>query len=263
MQEKEIWKTIDGFNGDYQISNFGNLIMFYHGKWQPKASHVTRAGYFQTTLQRNGIKRRCGIHQLVAEYFVGGWFEGAEVNHKDLNKLNNRWDNLEWVTRSQNQQHQIKARNRQKKKKFCKICGKEISKSSTFCPDCYSQKQREEKWPKYEELFECLKTMNYTRIGKKFNKSDNAIRKICKAYNLPYNTKDLKQFRKDNNCYIPTQKELQKPKEERYVHYEIDGIKNTAYGWSLHLGLEEKRIGRFAKKHTYEETIEYIKSFIK
>lgn len=43
----------------------------------------------------------------------------------------------------------------------------------------------------------------------------------------------------------------------------IDGIKNTAYGWSLHLGLEEKRIGRFAKKHTYEETIEYIKSFIK
>lgn len=105
--------------------------------------------------------------------------------------------------------------------------------------------------------------MNYTRIGKKFNKSDNAIRKICKAYNLPYNTKDLKQFRKDNNCYVPTQKELQKPKEERYIHYEIDGIKNTAYGWSLYLGLEEKRIGRFAKKHTYEETIEYIKSFIK
>lgn len=263
MQEQEIWETVEGFNGDYKISNFGNLMAFRYGVWRPKASHITNAGYLQTTLQRNNIKRRCGIHQLVAEAFVEGWFEGAEVNHKDLNKLNNRWDNLEWVTRSQNQQHQIKAHNRQKKKRFCKICGKEISKSSTFCSDCYSQKQREEKWPKYEELFECLKTMNYTKIGKKFNKSDNAIRKICKAYNLPYNTKDLKQFRKDNNCYIPTQKELQKPKEERYVHYEIDGIKNTAYGWSLHLGLEEKRIGRFAKKYTYEETIEYIKSFIK
>lgn len=50
MQEQEVWKIIDGFNGDYQISNFGNLIMFYHGYWQPKASYITKAGYMQTTL---------------------------------------------------------------------------------------------------------------------------------------------------------------------------------------------------------------------
>lgn len=126
MQEQEIWKTVEGFNGDYKISNFGNLMAFRYGIWRPKASHINNAGYLQTTLQRNNIKRRCGIHQLVAEAFVEGWFEGAEVNHKDLNKLNNRWDNLEWVTRSQNQQHQIKAYNRQKRKNFVKFVEKKF-----------------------------------------------------------------------------------------------------------------------------------------
>ncbi len=261
MQEKEIWKTIDGFNGDYQISNFGNLIMFYHRRWQPKASHVTRAGYFQTTLQRNGIKRRCGIHQLVAEYFVDGWFEGAEVNHKDLNKLNNKWDNLEWVTRSENQIHQYEKYHPDYSKTFCKRCGKEIGYKSTYCNKCRGITSRKN-WPSYEELKKYLKTMNYTEIGRKIGKSDKAVRKMCIAYNLPYRSKDLKQFRIDNNCYIPTKSELRKTKEERYVHYEINGEKRTAQGWCSYLDLERKRIGRYANKHSYEETIKYIKSFM-
>lgn len=197
MQEKEIWKTINGFNGDYQISNFGNLIMFYHGKWQPKASHITKAGYLQTTLQRNGIKRRCGIHQLVAEYFVDGWFEGAEVNHKDLNKLNNRWDNLEWVTRSENQIHQYKKYHPNYSKTFCARCGKEITYKSKYCNKCRGIINRKN-WPTYQQLFEDLKTMNYTELGRKYNKSDKGITKICKVYLLPSNAKELKEFRKKN-----------------------------------------------------------------
>ena len=35
---------------------------------------------------KNGRKERVGVHILVAQEFVDGWFEGAEVNHKDLNK---------------------------------------------------------------------------------------------------------------------------------------------------------------------------------
>lgn len=194
--EQEIWKTIDGFNGDYQISNFGNLIMFYHGKWQLKANYMTKAGYLQVTLQRNGVKKKYSIHQLVAKYFVDGWFEGAEVNHKDLNKLNNKWDNLEWVTHSENQKHQYQKYHSDYKKSVCKTCGKEITNGHTFCPKCYGKEIRN--WPSYEELFQDLKTMNYVQIGKKYNKSDNAIRKICKAYKLPTKVKELKQFRKNN-----------------------------------------------------------------
>ena len=70
--------------------------------------------------------------------------------------------------------------------------------------------------------------MNYTEIGRKIGKSDKAVRKMCIAYNLPYRSKDLKQFRIDNDCYIPTKSELRKTKEERYVHYEINGEKKNS-----------------------------------
>lgn len=127
---------------------------------------------------------------MVAEAFVDGWFEGAEVNHKDLNKLNNKWDNLEWVTHSENQKHQYKAYHPNYKKSTCLICKKEITNGHKFCNKCRGEQKRN--WPTYEELFEDLKIMNYTQIGKKYGKSDNGIRKICKAYGLPSNSKELK-----------------------------------------------------------------------
>lgn len=261
MQEKEIWKDIPGYEGKYQISNFGNVLTFYRGVWRKKATFITDAGYVYISLEYKGKKRKCGVHVLVAESFVDGWFEGAEVNHKDLNKLNNKWDNLEWVTHSDNLIHQYKIYHPDYSKTFCKRCGKEIGYRSTYCNKCRGITSREN-WPSYEELKEYLKTMNYTEIGRKIGKSDKAVRKMCIAYKLPYRSKDLKQFRIDNNCYVPTKSELRKTKEERYVYYEINGEKRTAQGWSLYLGLERKRIGRYANKHSYEETIEYIKSFM-
>lgn len=262
MSEKEIWKTVNGFNGDYQISNLGNLIMFYHGEWQPKASYVTKAGYLHTTLQRDGIKRRCGIHQLVAECFVDGWFEGAEVNHKDLNKLNNRWDNLEWVTRNENQIHQYLIYHPEYKPPMCPKCGNLMSSNrSKLCKDC-RRKEKRKNWPSKEELIELLKHYNFTETGRKLGCTDNAVKKICRAYNLPDKTNLLKQFRKDGGCYIPTKTELKRSLKERYVYYEVNGISETATGWSRILGLEHKRIKRYANKHTYEETIQYIKSFM-
>lgn len=42
------------------------------------------------------------IHKLVADLFVPGKFDGAELNHKDEDKRNNSADNLEWVTHSEN-----------------------------------------------------------------------------------------------------------------------------------------------------------------
>lgn len=45
---------------------------------------------------------RKGVHQLVAQAFVPGWFDGAVVNHKDANKLNNYYTNLEWITQKEN-----------------------------------------------------------------------------------------------------------------------------------------------------------------
>lgn len=54
------------------------------------------------------IKKRFFIHRLVAIYFVDGYSSELVVNHKDGDKTNNRFENLEWVTRSQNDLHAYK-----------------------------------------------------------------------------------------------------------------------------------------------------------
>lgn len=51
------------------------------------------------------------VHILVAHQFVDGWFEGAEVNHKDFNRANPNADNLEWVTHADNVKYSHKAGN--------------------------------------------------------------------------------------------------------------------------------------------------------
>lgn len=48
------------------------------------------------------------IHLYVAHAWVDGYFEGAEVNHKDFNKMNNHADNLEWITHSENVKYSVK-----------------------------------------------------------------------------------------------------------------------------------------------------------
>lgn len=260
-KENEIWKDIPGYEGKYKISNFGNILTFFKRKWIRKATFITDIGYVYVSLEYKNKKRKCGVHRLVAELFVDGFFDGAEVNHKDLNKTNNRWDNLEWVTHSENLKHQYKMYHPDCHIINCKRCGKEITRKAIYCRTCRGIVSRKN-WPSYDELLEDLKTMNFKDIGKKYDKSDNGIRRVCKSYNLPFNSKELRKFRIENNCYNPSKSESRKTKEERYTHYEIDGEKRTAQGWSLYLGLESKRIGRYANKHTHEETIEYIKSFM-
>lgn len=97
---EEIWKNITETNEKYSISNMGRVKNNKTGKL--KCLDKNRVGYLRVTLEG---RQRKFVHRLVAEYFVDGYFENAVVNHKDLDKLNNRFDNLEWVTRSENSKH--------------------------------------------------------------------------------------------------------------------------------------------------------------
>jgi hypothetical protein len=54
----------------------------------------------------NRKRTKYRVHRLVGEAFVPGFFEGAHIDHLDGNKLNNRADNLEWVTAAENTRRQ-------------------------------------------------------------------------------------------------------------------------------------------------------------
>jgi hypothetical protein len=95
----ESWKALDGF--DYEISSNGRVRHFKNGL---KKLSVHRNGYSSVSLWKNGKEKRELIHRLVAKKFLGN-IDGMEINHKDFNKLNNRVENLEIVTKKQNTIH--------------------------------------------------------------------------------------------------------------------------------------------------------------
>ena len=112
MNEQEQWKDIEGYEGIYQVSSFGRVRSLdrvrpdKNGVMQPFKGKILGQyplnGYNHVALMKNCQHRTTKVHRLVALAFVPGYFDGAEVNHKDENRLNNRADNLEWCDRKYN-----------------------------------------------------------------------------------------------------------------------------------------------------------------
>lgn len=103
----EIWKDIQGYEGLYQISSCGRVKSLNSKRKYMKPLHAT-SGYLRVQLYKNGKPHDFYIHILVAQAFIPNRENKQEVNHKDGNKENNDVENLEWVSRSENQIHAIK-----------------------------------------------------------------------------------------------------------------------------------------------------------
>lgn len=89
----EIWLPIKNFP-DFKISNWGRL---YNKKTNRYLSgRPNTNGYWQVRLRNKDGYKDVLIHRLVGEYFVPNLVMGTQINHKDQNKNNNRWSNLEW-----------------------------------------------------------------------------------------------------------------------------------------------------------------------
>ena len=89
------------FAENYLVSNLGNVKSKRYNT--PLKGQLNNCGYYR--VQIGSVKNRHFIHRLVAETFLEKDIERDFVNHIDGNKLNNRVDNLEWVTRSENDIH--------------------------------------------------------------------------------------------------------------------------------------------------------------
>lgn len=98
---EEIWKDVVGYERYYKVSNFGNVYSVRRNK-QLKTGNKHRNGYLQVNLYINGKYKTLTVHRLVAQAFIPNPYEKQDVNHKDENKTNNRVDNLEWLTRKEN-----------------------------------------------------------------------------------------------------------------------------------------------------------------
>lgn len=107
----ERWKDITGFEGYYQISDHGRLKSFKAIKDGYILSQTNKkGGYFSVILEIKGqIVRHTRIHILVAEAFLPNLNNFKMINHKDSNKQNNHYSNLEWCSAKHNCNHAIRA----------------------------------------------------------------------------------------------------------------------------------------------------------
>jgi hypothetical protein len=100
----EIWKSIDDFP-NYEVSTLGNIRNIITCKTLKPS---VKGGYYNVSLTHNKLYKSLKIHRLVALAFIENPENKSDVNHKDKNKLNNKLENLEWMTRKENNVHRCK-----------------------------------------------------------------------------------------------------------------------------------------------------------
>ena len=111
----EIWKPIPGYETEYAISTLGRIKRL---KESTARRRYPAGMIIKPTHQKNGytivrlsngdkVKKAFYIHRLVLQTFIGSCPDKHEVNHINAVRDDNRLDNLEYVTRSENNLHSI------------------------------------------------------------------------------------------------------------------------------------------------------------
>lgn len=104
----EIWKDIKGYEGLYQVSSLGNIRSLNYNnqnRVQILKTAKQKNGYLVVGLSKNGNTKCARVHRLVAKEFIDNPYGKESVNHINGNKADNRVENLEWCTQTENMQH--------------------------------------------------------------------------------------------------------------------------------------------------------------
>lgn len=100
----EVFKSINGYDGIYNISNFGNIISLKRkGVCNNRVLKLTNhKGYITCLLSKNKKPTSYHLHRLLFKHFKGSLIDGFIIDHIDNNKTNNSLDNLQQITIREN-----------------------------------------------------------------------------------------------------------------------------------------------------------------
>jgi len=102
---EEIWKDIIGYEGLYQVSSLGRVKSLVNKNKPFKKNTVSKVGYYHVAIWKNNKQLLLYIHRLIGIYFIDNPDNKKYINHINGNKLDNRIENLEWVTNQENSHH--------------------------------------------------------------------------------------------------------------------------------------------------------------
>ena len=182
---------IDGNHINNQIENLQVLCPNCHaqtdnycGRNTNKRPPITDEQFVEALRQTTSIRQ--ALQKLGINYAAKYYYEKA---HKLIEENN--------IIQKPKKEKQQKTKPQKKIKieaNHCIDCGKIIDNRSQRCEECEHKRQRKTKWPQRDELKNLIRTESFSSIGKKYNVSDNAIRKWCKNYNLPTKKSEIKKY---------------------------------------------------------------------
>jgi hypothetical protein len=122
LNVKEVWKPVVGYEGLYEVSNYGNVrslertVVDKNGAIRPvhsklltwHKSKITKRhpiARYHVELWKDNKRKAVKVHRLVAQAFIPNSDGKPQINHKDGDPSNNAVTNLEWVTSSENNKH--------------------------------------------------------------------------------------------------------------------------------------------------------------
>lgn len=118
---EEIWKPIKGYEQYYEVSNLGRIKSLARNVyWKNRANRINsrydeekiivpdvmKNGYIRIKFRVNGDVKQKTVHRVVAEAFIPNPENKPCINHKDGDRKNNKVENLEWCTYSENNLHE-------------------------------------------------------------------------------------------------------------------------------------------------------------
>ena len=174
MENMEIWKDVENYEGLYQVSNLGrvrslerdiycqNGTFHQHLKEKMLVPVLDRYGYQFVGLYKNGKRKKITVHRLVAEAFLPNLENKPQVNHKDENPLNNCVDNLEWCTSVYNINYGTRTVRAVQNRRSYKL-GNHPQAKPVFCEEL-------------NKTFDCI-----TRAGEELGICVSSIRSVCKG----------------------------------------------------------------------------------
>ena len=94
-KEIEFWRSIDGFEGKYDVSSFGRVRNVRTG--DVLKPYENEKGYLKVGLYKNGKSHKKRVNRLVARAFIDNPYELPDVDHLNGDKQDNRASNLQWT----------------------------------------------------------------------------------------------------------------------------------------------------------------------